>query len=342
MQRKCACSGTSSACEGCGKDEPALHRRAVDGARASQAVTPGVQRVLNSAGRPLDASVRSAMQPHFGHDFSRVSVHTDERAAESAASVGALAYTVGRHVVFGAGQFAPATTAGRRLLAHELAHVVQQSSSPSFGLQRQPASPGAGDDELEREADTVADRVVVAGNDEGTPAEKTDEKQPKPEKPAHRANSCTRTILSEGTCADLVAKSKYICCDPENGIERPERDKDIEGKDCPSHKFTPIFTCDNKCKNALAKGCSDDDNWMALPPKSFSRKACGDVFTICANGKKTTAYVRDHSVTRVSFEVSPKVQKDLGVAVGSSFKGAVYRPGAKAATIDKDACCNGT
>ena len=63
----------------------------------------------------------------FGHDFAHVRVHADAGAAESARSVHALAYTVGSDVVFGAGQYAPGTRAGKQLLAHELAHVVQQS-----------------------------------------------------------------------------------------------------------------------------------------------------------------------------------------------------------------------
>ncbi|HLM55850.1 MAG TPA: DUF4157 domain-containing protein [Pyrinomonadaceae bacterium] len=81
---------------------------------------------LNSSGQPLDAQTRSFMESRFGHDFSRVRVHTDARAAESARSVNALAYTVGHDVVFAEGSYAPQTGEGRRLLAHELTHVVQQ------------------------------------------------------------------------------------------------------------------------------------------------------------------------------------------------------------------------
>lgn len=79
---------------------------------------------------------------------------------------------------------------------------------------------------------------------------------------------------------------------------------------------------------------------MAVPKNQFKRSQCGDVWTICANGKSTTGYVRDHSMTEPSFEVSPGIQKALGVKVGSSFKGSVYKPGAKQAAIDKDSCCN--
>jgi hypothetical protein len=67
------------------------------------------------------------MESRFGHDFGRVRVHHDSKAADSAAAVQARAYTVGQDVVMGSGQFSPDTSMGRGLLAHELAHVVQQS-----------------------------------------------------------------------------------------------------------------------------------------------------------------------------------------------------------------------
>ena len=72
------------------------------------------------------------MEPRFGRDFGGVRVHTDARAAASARDVGAFAYTLGNNIVFGAGQFAPGTQEGRQLLAHELAHTVQQGQ----GVQR--------------------------------------------------------------------------------------------------------------------------------------------------------------------------------------------------------------
>jgi hypothetical protein len=92
---------------------------------------------LSSAGSPLDGEARAFMEPRFGHDFAHVRVHVDARAAESARAVGAQAYTVGRHVVFGGGSYAPSTSSGRRLIAHELAHVVQQASAGAPRLQRQ-------------------------------------------------------------------------------------------------------------------------------------------------------------------------------------------------------------
>ena len=90
-------------------------------------------------GEPLDAGTLAFMEPRFNYNFSKVRVHADSRAAESARSVNALAYTVGRDVVFGAGQYAPTTLSGRQLLAHELTHVVQQQATGHRRLDRQPA-----------------------------------------------------------------------------------------------------------------------------------------------------------------------------------------------------------
>lgn len=110
---------------------------AVAGA-GNQAAPPVVHDVLRSAGQPLDGSTRAFMEPRFGQDFGAVRVHTDARATESARAVNAVAYTVGRDVVFGAGRYAPGTGEGRRLLAHELAHVVQQGDTHApAAVQRQ-------------------------------------------------------------------------------------------------------------------------------------------------------------------------------------------------------------
>lgn len=104
-----------------------------------------VDRVLASPGRPLESALRQDMEQRFGHDFSRVRVHTDSAAEQSARDLNANAYTVGNNVVFGTGGFAPGSHEGRRLLAHELTHVVQQSpnldssgASPSSILARKP------------------------------------------------------------------------------------------------------------------------------------------------------------------------------------------------------------
>jgi Domain of unknown function (DUF4157) len=84
--------------------------------------------VLRSPGQPLDAPTRAFFDSRFGHDFSQVRIHTDKHAAQSARSMGAEAYAAGNHTVFAADGYAPSLIGGKRLLAHELAHVVQQSS----------------------------------------------------------------------------------------------------------------------------------------------------------------------------------------------------------------------
>ncbi|MBX3010853.1 MAG: DUF4157 domain-containing protein [Caldilineaceae bacterium] len=106
------------------------HQREEKAATAAVA-PPLVEQVVRSTGQTLDSPTRQAMEARFGHDFGQVQIHTDQQAAHSAAAVNARAYTVGNHIVFGAGQFAPAHQAGQRLLAHELTHVLQQAGSAS-------------------------------------------------------------------------------------------------------------------------------------------------------------------------------------------------------------------
>ncbi len=91
---------------------------------------------VRAAGRPLSSSEQEFFEPRFGQDFGEVRIHTDGQAAEVASDLEARAFTVGRDVVFGAGEHAPETTEGKRLLAHELTHVVQQAGP---ALQRAPA-----------------------------------------------------------------------------------------------------------------------------------------------------------------------------------------------------------
>jgi len=97
---------------------------------------PSVDRVLAGSGKPLEPAIREDMESRFGHDFSQVRVHSGRGADQSARDMNARAYTVGHNVVFGADQFAPGTGKGRRLLAHELAHVVQQSGAEANVVRR--------------------------------------------------------------------------------------------------------------------------------------------------------------------------------------------------------------
>ena len=98
----------------------------------SEAVPPAVLHVLRAPGLRLDPATRESMEWRFGHDLGQVRVHTDGKASGSARAVNAQAYTVGPDVVFGEGRYAPGTGAGQQLLAHELAHVVQQATEPTL------------------------------------------------------------------------------------------------------------------------------------------------------------------------------------------------------------------
>jgi hypothetical protein len=108
---------------------PLMQRFAQQPEASAQATPASVERVLASPGEALEPALGRDMARRFGHDFSRVRVHSDKAANQSAREVGAHAYTLGAHVVFGAGRFAPATREGQWLLAHELTHVVQQSQA---------------------------------------------------------------------------------------------------------------------------------------------------------------------------------------------------------------------
>lgn len=118
------------------------------------------QHALHSEGQPLDKATRAGMEPKFGHDFSQVRVHAGQQAGEAARALNARAYTVGPDIVFGANEYQPSTARGRQLIAHELAHTVQQGGK---GRQHPDASakPSAA---AETEADAAGNSVARGGN----------------------------------------------------------------------------------------------------------------------------------------------------------------------------------
>ena len=146
-------------CDECRKKKPTLQRSTFS--PAPEAVPPIVHDVLRSPGEPLDPATRAFMEPRFGHSFANVKVHDDSGARKSAQMMGARVYTVGEHMVLGKGEHSPVTDAGRRLIAHELAHVVQQSifGRPTIAASMHVSNPG---DAGEREADAVASAVISA------------------------------------------------------------------------------------------------------------------------------------------------------------------------------------
>ena len=134
LQRKCACEG-STRDSGQFAEKHDVMRLAKTPGEAPEA-PPIVNEVLRQPGVPLDTRTRAFFEPRFGHDLSRVRVHTNAEAAKSARSVNAFAYSVGHDIVFDAGHFAPGKESGHKLLAHELAHVFQQGEN---FIRRKPA-----------------------------------------------------------------------------------------------------------------------------------------------------------------------------------------------------------
>jgi hypothetical protein len=130
-----------------------------------------VRSVLGSSGAPLDRTTRHDMETSLGHDFGDVQIHTGSDASASAKSIQAKAYTSGNHIVFDEGRYQPETPDGRRTLAHELTHVVQQRQGPVDGTE----APGGikvshPSDRFEQEAEHVAERVASGPSPEPAPA----------------------------------------------------------------------------------------------------------------------------------------------------------------------------
>ena len=115
-----------------GDSPPRMQRLGDSGGDFEGEVPASVTRTLASSGRPLDASLRQTFEPRFGRDFSRVRVHQGGMAEQSTRDVNARAYTVGSHIVFGAGEFVAGSAMGQRLLAHELVHTVQQENTSNI------------------------------------------------------------------------------------------------------------------------------------------------------------------------------------------------------------------
>ena len=123
LQRQC------SQCE----EEEQLQMKGDAGAVSGMSAPTSVNSVISQGGQSIDASTRGFMESRFGYDFSNVRIHNDVQAHRSSSDIHALAYTHRNHIVFSSGQYQPYTASGKRLLAHELSHVVQQTQPTSFG-----------------------------------------------------------------------------------------------------------------------------------------------------------------------------------------------------------------
>jgi hypothetical protein len=168
----------------------AAERRSIIGAAAARIMRKAsgpasAGQIPKGTGSPLPADVKAKMEPKLGADLSAVRLHTGSESAAAATNFGARAFTVGNDIHFNAGQFAPGSKEGDKLLAHELTHVVQGQNS---GIQRKPDESddapaehkGDGEGEIsdpdepaEKEADAVAEKVSKA--DDENPGETTDE-----------------------------------------------------------------------------------------------------------------------------------------------------------------------
>jgi hypothetical protein len=164
LRRQCSCGGAGGECTACAeKREEGVQRSvaasAQSASRSNFAAPPMVHQMLNSPGQPLDPAARAYMEPRFGHDFSMFRVLASWNAAVSVRSILVLAFTSPHNIVFGPGQYSPGTSQGRKLLAHELTHVLQQQTGIST-IQRQ----GAPVDVTARA--TEVEHLVRPGNDE--------------------------------------------------------------------------------------------------------------------------------------------------------------------------------
>jgi hypothetical protein len=158
ISRKCARCGSETdafggKCDDCEEEEKTIRRKADGGASA---IDPGdAAGALTGGGSPLPTAARAYFEPRFGRDLSDVRIHTHGRAETAARAIDAKAYTLGADIAFARGAFAPGTREGDRLIAHELAHVVQQTHNPGLPVQRQPAPQNATLEELDKPSKIV-------------------------------------------------------------------------------------------------------------------------------------------------------------------------------------------
>jgi hypothetical protein len=144
LRRKCDC-GSSVECEDC-KSEKTLQRKANEPVHSGDA-PPIVHEVVSSPGRSLDHASRRFFEGRLGRNFSKVRIHTDDKTAASAQAVQAQAYSVGSQIVFGKGQYRPNDEGGQQLIAHELAHTLQQRPTLARRILKvEPAKPSAPED----------------------------------------------------------------------------------------------------------------------------------------------------------------------------------------------------
>lgn len=198
----CACGG--ECCKGRGEQSGTANRlmrsggAPADVATTATAAPPEVHEVLRTPGQSMDSATRGFFEPRFGTEFGSVRIHADTAAAESARTVYARAYTVGNHIVFAGGEYAPETPAGRRLLAHELTHVTQQRAAGAATLNRKPED----DDWLSKQKEEIKTWLTEISNKPGPPSV-----WPQPGCPA---NFCQPFADKAQAASDLEEAGKWL------------------------------------------------------------------------------------------------------------------------------------
>jgi hypothetical protein len=176
-----------AACE----SEPAAVQRE---ARPSGVLEPS--RATERGGAPLPSDVRAFFEPRFGHDFSGVRVHADAAAEHAAHTLDARAFTAGRDVVFARGEYAPTTAAGRRLLAHELTHVIQQGAASPLATTRRALR-----------ATPVAPRTIQRQPAQSAPAQQTPAQQTTTSLQPLNATEAAFAQEAEGVRVNILSKA---------------------------------------------------------------------------------------------------------------------------------------
>lgn len=198
----CKCGGACAECQAAHlkPSEVRVQTSPAQGETADTPIAPAiVQDVLDTPGQPLDSATRSWMEDRFHHNFQGVRLHIGVQAAASAEAIGAAAYTAGRHIVFGGGRYAPYTAAGRKLLAHELTHVVQQDATRAQrAIRRQPRSQSA--------LDEKAQRIIALAQNSSQPL-------------AERAVAVVRAIIDGYYPNDAAKVSRIVYQEDEPGLK---------------------------------------------------------------------------------------------------------------------------
>lgn len=286
LQRKCACGGTCSECQ----EEQVQTKRVQESVEAAPVAPPIVEEVVRKSGRPLDPQTRDFMELRFGHDFSQVRLHTDAQAVQSARTVNARAYTVGPNIAFGQGQYAPQTLAGRRLLAHELTHVLHQTG----GSQGAPA----------------VQRFVTSGC-EKLPFDKKNVEEAAERTINHiRDSGCIKNQSLKEDVLDKLGSMKIECREGnrEGPCSHAERPRTV-------HLYEAIIKsglCPNPMDSAIFHEAIHLTEWFSLYHGNLSWD-CGEA---CYEGKDE---LKRGDASKCGFERSPLPM--VGASAGRAFTG---------------------